>query len=101
MAHWMARIVAIVLASCPGLASAASSCDAMPKGPERTDCYLALSRSYQAQSDLAAAKASAGAVERVKVAEVVNIARALEELKAQGVWTVGLEGKASDRKSVV
>jgi hypothetical protein len=61
MAHWMARIVAIVLASCPGLASAASSCDAMPKGPERTDCYLALSRSYQAQSDLAAAKARAQA----------------------------------------
>jgi hypothetical protein len=33
----------------------------MPKGPERTDCYLALSRSYQAQSDLAAAKARAQA----------------------------------------
>jgi hypothetical protein len=60
MAYWTARIVvAMVLASCPGIASAASSCDAMPKGPERTDCYLALSRSYQAQSDLAAAKARA------------------------------------------
>jgi 23S rRNA (guanosine2251-2'-O)-methyltransferase len=38
----------------------------------------------------AAAKASAGAVAHVKIAEVVNIARALEELKAAGVWTVGL-----------
>jgi len=39
-----------------------------------------------------AAKASAGAVAHVKVAEVVNIARALEELKKAGVWTVGLAG---------
>jgi len=38
----------------------------------------------------AAAKASAGAVTHVKVAEVVNIARALEMLKDAGVWTVGL-----------
>jgi 23S rRNA (guanosine2251-2'-O)-methyltransferase len=42
----------------------------------------------------AAAKASAGAVAHVKVAEVVNVARALEELKALGVWTVGLAGEA-------
>jgi 23S rRNA (guanosine2251-2'-O)-methyltransferase len=42
--------------------------------------------------DGAAAKASAGAVSHVKVADVVNIARALEELKEAGVWTVGLAG---------
>lgn len=41
----------------------------------------------------AAAKASAGAVSYVRIAEVVNIARALEELKALGVWTVGLAGE--------
>jgi 23S rRNA (guanosine2251-2'-O)-methyltransferase len=41
-----------------------------------------------------AAKASAGAVAHVKIAEVVNIARALEELKELGVWTVGLAGEA-------
>jgi 23S rRNA (guanosine2251-2'-O)-methyltransferase len=35
----------------------------------------------------AAAKASAGAVAHVRIAEVVNIARALESLKAAGVWT--------------
>ena len=40
-----------------------------------------------------AAKASAGAVAHVRIAEVVNIARALEELKALGVWTVGLAGE--------
>jgi 23S rRNA (guanosine2251-2'-O)-methyltransferase len=43
----------------------------------------------------AAAKASAGAVAHVKIAQVVNIARALDELKHAGVWTVGLAGEAS------
>ncbi len=47
-----------------------------------------------AARDGAAAKASAGAVAHVKVAEVVNIARAVEELKDAGVWTVGLAGEA-------
>jgi 23S rRNA (guanosine2251-2'-O)-methyltransferase len=42
----------------------------------------------------AAAKASAGAMAHVRVAEVVNIARALEELKGLGVWCVGLAGEA-------
>ena len=42
----------------------------------------------------AAAKASAGAVAHVKIAEVVNIARAIDELKELGVWTVGLAGEA-------
>jgi 23S rRNA (guanosine2251-2'-O)-methyltransferase len=43
----------------------------------------------------ATAKASAGAVAHVRVAEVVNIARAVEELKELGVWTVGLAGEAA------
>jgi 23S rRNA (guanosine2251-2'-O)-methyltransferase len=43
----------------------------------------------------AAAKASAGAVAHVKIAEVVNIARAIEELKNAGVWTMGLAGDAT------
>jgi 23S rRNA (guanosine2251-2'-O)-methyltransferase len=42
----------------------------------------------------AAAKASAGAVHHVRVATVVNIARALEELKQADVWTVGLDAEA-------
>src|ERR1043166_4166643 len=45
----------------------------------------------------ATAKASAGAVSHVRIADVVNIARALEELKDAGVWTVGLAGDASKR----
>src|SRR4029450_5436817 len=40
----------------------------------------------------AAGKASAGAGADGKIADVVNIARALEDLKACGVWTVGLAG---------
>jgi 23S rRNA (guanosine2251-2'-O)-methyltransferase len=42
----------------------------------------------------AAAKASAGAVNYVPVADVVNIARALEDLKKAGVWTLGLDADA-------
>lgn len=49
---------------------------------------------HAAPLDGAAAKASAGAVAHVKVAEVVNIARAVEELKEAGVWTVGLAADA-------
>jgi 23S rRNA (guanosine2251-2'-O)-methyltransferase len=49
---------------------------------------------HAARLDGAAAKASAGAVAHVKIAEVVNIARALETLKEGGVWTVGLAGDA-------
>jgi 23S rRNA (guanosine2251-2'-O)-methyltransferase len=49
---------------------------------------------HAARLDGAAAKASAGAVSHVKVAEVVNIARAVEELKDAGIWTVGLAGES-------
>ena len=44
--------------------------------------------------DGGAAKASAGAVHHVPVADVVNVARAIEELKELGVWTVGLDAEA-------
>jgi 23S rRNA (guanosine2251-2'-O)-methyltransferase len=39
-------------------------------------------------------KASAGATAHVKIADVVNVARALEDLKDAGIWTVGLAGDA-------
>ena len=39
-------------------------------------------------------RASAGALSHVRIATVVNIARALEELKQLGVWTVGLDAAA-------
>ena len=52
---------------------------------------------HAARLDGAAAKASAGAVTHVRVADVVNIARALESLKDAGVWTVGFAGDAAKR----
>ena len=47
--------------------------------------------------DGAAAKAAAGAASHVKMAEVVNIARAIGELKEAGVWTIGLAGDSPNR----
>jgi 23S rRNA (guanosine2251-2'-O)-methyltransferase len=41
------------------------------------------------------AKASAGASEHVPIARVTNIARTLEDLKQQNVWTVGLDERAT------
>jgi 23S rRNA (guanosine2251-2'-O)-methyltransferase len=52
---------------------------------------------HAARLDGAAAKASAGAVSHVKIAEVVNVARSLETLKSLNVWTVGLAGGAARR----
>jgi 23S rRNA (guanosine2251-2'-O)-methyltransferase len=46
-------------------------------------------------------KASAGAVARAKIATVVNVARAIEELKALNVWTVGLAADAVDAYTAV
>ncbi len=42
------------------------------------------------------AKTSAGAVAHVKLASVVNIARALTQLQAAGIWTVGLAADGDD-----
>jgi len=38
------------------------------------------------------ASVSAGAVEHIKVARVVNLARTMDELKERGLWLVGAEG---------
>lgn len=51
---------------------------------------------HAAALDGVVAKASAGAVATVRIATVVNIARAVEELKEAGVWTVGLAADATD-----
>jgi len=56
---------------------------------------------HAAKLDGAAAKTSAGAVAHVKIAEVVNIARALDALKDAGVWTVGLTGDAPTRYDAI
>jgi len=46
---------------------------------------------HAAPLDGVVAKTSAGAVAHVRIATVVNIARAVEELKREGVWTMGLD----------
>src|SRR5687768_16046133 len=56
---------------------------------------------HSASLDGAAAKASAGAVAFVRVATVVNIARAIGELKDAGVWTVGFAGEAPESYDAV
>jgi hypothetical protein len=58
MTHRTATVVfAMLLANFPASASAQVNCEAIPKGPARTDCYLTLSQFYRGQSDLAAARA--------------------------------------------
>jgi 23S rRNA (guanosine2251-2'-O)-methyltransferase len=52
---------------------------------------------HAAPLDGATARASAGAVHHVRIATVVNISRTLEELKALNVWSVGLDGTATER----
>jgi 23S rRNA (guanosine2251-2'-O)-methyltransferase len=51
---------------------------------------------HSATLDGVVGKASAGALAHVRIATVVNIARAVEELKAANVWTIGLAGEARD-----
>lgn len=48
----------------------------------------------------AAVKASAGAVEHMKVARVTNLNRTIEELKKQNVWTYALDMDGTDYEKV-
>jgi 23S rRNA (guanosine2251-2'-O)-methyltransferase len=51
---------------------------------------------HAAALDGVVGKASAGALAHARIATVVNIARAIEELKDANVWTIGLAGDAPD-----
>jgi 23S rRNA (guanosine2251-2'-O)-methyltransferase len=42
-----------------------------------------------------AVKASAGAAEHLRIARVVNLVRALEDLKRQNIWVIGLDERGS------
>ncbi|HEV2484105.1 MAG TPA: 23S rRNA (guanosine(2251)-2'-O)-methyltransferase RlmB [Terracidiphilus sp.] len=44
-----------------------------------------------------AVKASAGAAEHLRIARVVNLVRALEELKRQNLWIIGLDASPAER----
>jgi 23S rRNA (guanosine2251-2'-O)-methyltransferase len=46
-------------------------------------------------------KSSAGASEHLPVAKVTNIARTLEDLKAKGVWVVGLDERGKQNYDAV
>ncbi len=48
----------------------------------------------------AAVKASAGAVEHMKVARVVNLSRTIEELKERNIWTYALDMDGVDYEKV-
>ena len=56
---------------------------------------------HSASLDGVVAKASAGAVAHVRIATVVNIARAIEELKDAHIWTIGLAGDAPEEYAAV
>jgi len=43
------------------------------------------------------ARASAGALEHVRVARVTNVAQAVEELKKRGIWVVGFDAAGTER----
>jgi 23S rRNA (guanosine2251-2'-O)-methyltransferase len=43
----------------------------------------------------AVVKSSAGAIEHLPVAQVTNLARTLDDLKARAIWAVGLAGEAA------
>jgi len=45
----------------------------------------------------AVVKASAGAIERLKIAQVGNLSHAIDALKEAGLWAVGLDARADDR----
>jgi 23S rRNA (guanosine2251-2'-O)-methyltransferase len=47
------------------------------------------------------ARAAAGALEHLPVARVVNIARAIEDLKTAGYWVVGLDEQAKQKHTEV
>ena len=56
---------------------------------------------HSAALDGVVGKASAGALAHAHIATVINIARAIEELQEQQVWTIGLAGDAADDYTAV
>jgi 23S rRNA (guanosine2251-2'-O)-methyltransferase len=68
---------------------------ALVRSAEAAGCHgVVLPRHRSAPLSATAMKASAGALEHVPVAEVANLTRALERLRAAGLWCIGLDGGA-------
>jgi 23S rRNA (guanosine2251-2'-O)-methyltransferase len=68
---------------------------ALARSAEAAGCHgLIVPRHRSAPLSAVAIKSSAGALEHLPVAEVPNLARAIEQLQASGIWTIGLDGTA-------
>jgi 23S rRNA (guanosine2251-2'-O)-methyltransferase len=68
---------------------------ALVRSAEAAGCHgVVLPRHRSAPLSATAIKASAGALEHVPIAEVANLTRALERLRAAGLWCIGLDGGA-------
>jgi 23S rRNA (guanosine2251-2'-O)-methyltransferase len=68
---------------------------ALARSAEAAGCHgLILPRHRSAPLSAVAVKSSAGALEHLPVAEVPNLARAVDQLRAAGVWCIGLDGTA-------
>jgi len=68
---------------------------ALARSADGAGCHgMILPRHRSAPLSATAVKASAGALEHVPVAEVPNLARALERLRASGLWCIGLDADA-------
>jgi 23S rRNA (guanosine2251-2'-O)-methyltransferase len=68
---------------------------ALARSAEAAGCHgLVVPRHRSAPLSAVAVKSSAGALEHLPVAEVPNLARAIEQLRDSGVWCIGLDGSA-------
>jgi 23S rRNA (guanosine2251-2'-O)-methyltransferase len=68
---------------------------ALARSAEAAGCHgLVVPRHRSAPLSAVAVKSSAGALEHLPVAEVPNLARAIEHLRDSGVWCIGLDGGA-------
>ena len=68
---------------------------ALARSAEAAGCHgLIVPRHRSAPLGAVAVKTSAGALEHLPVAEVPNLARAVDHLRGSGVWCIGLDGTA-------
>jgi 23S rRNA (guanosine2251-2'-O)-methyltransferase len=68
---------------------------ALARSAEAAGCHgIIVPRHRSAPLSAVAVKSSAGALEHLPVAEVPNLARAIERLRDSGVWCIGLDGTA-------
>ncbi|AJC49212.1 23S rRNA (guanosine(2251)-2'-O)-methyltransferase RlmB [Allofrancisella guangzhouensis] len=58
--------------------------------------FIVVPKDNSAPVNATVKKVACGAAEHTKIVVVTNLARAIEKLKEQGVWVIGLAGEASD-----